>query len=311
MSGYYYKQNRLKQLRAFCFAARTGSISKAAGRMLLSQPAASLLIQALEKELGNRLFDRQGPRIRLTREGEILLELALPLIEAFDGLPDAFLERCHNRVSGNLVIAAGETATSYLLPGAIQQFTAQYPQIHLKLINSPGDQALALVQSGEADFAVDPVLEIPDDVYFRPLISAEPVLITPPNHPLALQQDITLEDISRYGLILPPLTSALRPGVERLLQQHNARYNVLLEAGGWEVIKKYVETGLGISIVSSICLTGKEKIWRLSLQDYLPAPSYGIILRRSKYITPAARRFVEIIDAIAAGGRTAQKSNSG
>lgn len=279
--------------------------------MLLSQPAASLLIQALEKELGNRLFDRQGPRIRLTREGEILLELALPLVEGFDGLPDAFLERCNNRVSGNLVIAAGESAANYLLPEAVKQFTTQYPQIQFRLINIPGDQALALVQSGEADLAVGPVVKIPDEVHFRPVISIEPVLITPLDHPLTLQQNIKLEHLGRYGLILPPSTSTIRPVVDLLLQQKNIRHNVLLEAGGWEVIKKYVETGLGISIVSSICLTGKEKICRISLKDYIPMHSYGIILRQGKYITPAARRFIEIIDAIALDGLIDQKNNSG
>ena len=77
----HYKQNRLKQLRAFCHAARTGSVSAAAEKIFLSQPTVSLQIQALERELDTVLFERRGPKIRLTPEGELLYELAQPLVE--------------------------------------------------------------------------------------------------------------------------------------------------------------------------------------------------------------------------------------
>ena len=93
---FYYKQNRLKQLRAFCHAVRTQSISKAAERMHLSQPSVSLQIKALEQEMGTVLFERRGPRIALTPEGRALYELASPLVEGIDNLPDAFAERCGN-----------------------------------------------------------------------------------------------------------------------------------------------------------------------------------------------------------------------
>src|SRR3972149_5537398 len=79
-----YKQNRLQQLRGFCYAARKKSISKAAEKMLLSQPSVSLQIKALEQELGTQLFERRGPRIELTHDGHRLLELAGPLVDAID-----------------------------------------------------------------------------------------------------------------------------------------------------------------------------------------------------------------------------------
>jgi len=74
---------------------------------------------------------------------------------------------------------------------------------------------------------------------------------------------------------------------------------VTLEAGGWEVIKKYVERGLGVSIVSAICLTDKEQLTVLPLGKYFPSRSYGVVLRRSKFLSPAAKRFIELM-----GGRT-------
>ena len=263
--------------------------------MYLSQPSISLLIQSLEKELGGQLFERQGPKIRLTTEGKMLFEMALPLVEGIENLPEAFFDRCHNQVTGHLAIAAGESTTLYLLPGYLHSFREQFPQIELRLLNVPGHEGVKLVQSGEVDFAVGPILEVPDDIWYLPLISYEPILITPPDHPLAVKHKVSLEDISPYGLIIPPRSMSTRRIIDVVFQQHNFEYQVTMEAGGWEVIKKYVEMGLGISIVTSICLTGNEKITRISLSDYFPQRSYGLILRHGKFISPAARKFIEIL----------------
>ena len=107
----YYKQNRLKQLRAFCHAADTGSISEAAERVFLSQPTVSLQVQALERELDTVLFERRGPRIRLTPEGGILFRLARPLVEGMDRLHETFAAYCGNLESGEINIAAGILGT--------------------------------------------------------------------------------------------------------------------------------------------------------------------------------------------------------
>ena len=296
MQRFYYKQNRLKQLRAFCSTARLNSMSKAAEQMFLSQPSISLLIQALEKDLLSHLFDRQGPKIQLTNEGKILLELALPLVEGLESLPETFHDRCNNTVTGSLNIAAGESTTLYLLPKIIERFTQQYPQIQVKLHNVPGRQGLAMVRTGDVDLAVGPMTEIPDEIWYSPLVSYEPVLITPRNHPLASQKKVSLQDIAAYRLILPPHSMSTRNYIDVVFQQYNFDYSVSMEAGGWEVIKKYVELDLGISIVTSICLTGKEKLARIPLSEYFPKRSYGLVLRRGKFISPATRKFIELLD---------------
>ena len=84
-----YKGDRMKPLRAFCQTARLGSVSRAAEALFLSQPAVTLQLQALEREMGMRLLERSGRRLTLTREGEELYELARPLVEGLDGLGGA------------------------------------------------------------------------------------------------------------------------------------------------------------------------------------------------------------------------------
>jgi DNA-binding transcriptional LysR family regulator len=292
---FYYKQNRLKQLRAFCYAAQSQSMSRAAEQMFLSQPTVSLLIQALEKDVGSRLFHRRGPKIRLTTEGKVLFDLALPLVEGLEGLNESFHEHCSNLVTGSLHIAAGESTTLYLLPSIVNRYVSLYPEIQIRIHNVPGTGGLQLLRSGEVDFSVGPMLQIPDDFWYTPLLSYKPVLITPLGHPLAESGSISLQDINRHGLILPPRNMSTRNTIDEVFHQHNVDYNVKMEAGGWEVIKRYVEMGLGISIVTSICLTGEENLLRIPLPDYFPERSYGLVLRRGKFLSPAARRFIELL----------------
>ena len=296
-SRHYYKHNRLQQLRGFCYATQTGSISRAAERMTLSQPSVSLQIQALERELGVVLFERRGPKIKLTPEGHVLYELALPLVEGLEALPENFAARRGSLESGQLDIAAGESTLLYLLPKLIRQFSARHPGIHFNLHNVTGRDGMNMLRADEVDLAVGSMLDVPDDITYWPIYSYDPMLITPLDHPLAAQDKVTLEEISHYGLLLPPRHLSTWRVVRMVFQQHNLEFKVTLEAGGWEVIKKYVEMGFGISIVTSICLTGEERLHAIPLNDYFPQRTYGVVVRKGKFLTPAAKRFIEMMDA--------------
>lgn len=294
----YYKQNRLKQLRAFCHAARTGSISAAAEALFLSQPSVSLQVQALERELGTKLFERRGPQIKLTPDGERLYELAHPLVEGIDRLGETFAAHAGKLERGELNIAAGESTILYILPEPIKRFAQSYPGVRLKLHNVTGRDGLAMLRADTADFAVGSMLEVPDDIVYHPVVSYEPTLITPLDHPLARKKEVTLEDISPHGLILPPRHLSTWAIVDLVFRQHNLEYRVALEAGGWEVIKKYVEIGLGIAIVTDVCLTSSEQVARIPLSRYFPRRSYGVVFRKGKFLAPPAARFIEMLESL-------------
>ncbi len=297
----HYKQNRLKQLRAFCHAARSGSVSAAADQIFLSQPTVSLQIQALEREFDTLLFERRGPKIKLTPAGELLYGLAQPLVEGMDRLHETFFSQCGRIDQGPLDIAAGESTILYILPEPIRRFTSSHPGIEIKLHNVTGRDGLAMVRADEADMAVGSMIEVPDDITYKPFVTYRPRLITPLNHPLAGKADISLEDIAPYGLILPPSHLSTWRTVDLVFRQHNLDYKVALEAGGWEVIKKYVELGLGISIVTDLCLTGQESLISIPMDKYFPKCSYGIVLRRGKFLSPQSKGFVDVLDETFAG----------
>ena len=142
MRVFRYKQNRLQQLKGFCAVVETRSVSRAADRLRLSQPTVSLQIQSLERDLRASLFERRGPKIEITFEGELLYELARPLVEGLTGLDENFESRRNNVEQGRLAIAAGESTIHYVLPRAVKQFSAEHPGIVLTLNNVTGQQGL-------------------------------------------------------------------------------------------------------------------------------------------------------------------------
>jgi DNA-binding transcriptional LysR family regulator len=301
-SPLYYKNNRLKQLRAFHHVVRCGSISKAAEKLYLSQPSVSLQIQALERELSVTLFERRGPHLKLTPEGEALYRLAEPLVDGIDKLQENFTAQFGKLESGELNIGAGESTILYILPEPVRRFVAAHPKVHLKMHNVTGRDGLKMLKADEIDFAVGSMLDVPEDIEYRPVVTYDPMLITPLGHPLAQKaqvgEEITLEDVSQYGLILPPSHLSTWRIVRYVFQQHNLTFTVTLEAGGWEVIKKYVELGMGISIVTDICLTGDEKLMSIPLTRYFPQRGYGLVMRKGRFLSPQARRFIEMMEQV-------------
>ncbi len=84
--------------------------------------------------------------------------------------------------------------------------------------------------------------------------------------------------------------------IDLVFRNQELSYKVSIEAGGWEVIKKYVHLGLGISIVSGVCLTGDQSLYQFPLGKYFPERSYGIVLKRDQLLSPQAKLFVDCMD---------------
>lgn len=292
-----YKSDRLKPLRAFCQTVRLGSVSRASEALYVSQPAITLQLQALERELGVGLFERSGRRLTPTREGQLLYELAQPLVESLDGLGNSFREKVRGLDAGELNIAANSSTILYLLPKIVEHFRSQHPEVRLTLHNAVSADGTDLLRSDAVDLAVGSMLDVPQDLSYEPVYRFEPLLIAPPEHPLIKQRTLKLEDLSPYGLILPPKRVVTYRLVDLVFQQNRVPYTVALEVGGWEVIKQYVAMGMGISIIASICLTDadRDRLAARSLSQWFPTRSYGVVVRKGKYLSPQARAFIELI----------------
>ena len=303
---FYYKGDRLKPLRAFCQTARLGSVSRAAESLFLSQPAVTLQLQALEREFGTRLFERFGRRWTLTQEGTALFELARPLVEGIDRIDKDFLEKIGDQENAELHIAAGSSTILYLLPEIVSKFRENHPKVQLFLHNVTGQDGLGLLRSDGCDLAVGSVLDVPGDLVYNHAYSFDPMLIMAKDHPLAEKETIKLADLSPFGLILPPKRLSTWRLVDLVFQKNRVPYTVALEVGGWEVIKQYVAMGLGISIVTGICLNeqDKDRLVARNMKEYFPSRSYGVVMRKGKLLSQAAQAFAELVKPGTIASRT-------
>ena len=292
----YHKRDRLRQLRAFCHAARLGSITQAAVHLGLSQPAVSLHVRELENELEAILFDRGGSGISLTSAGETLYELSKPLVQGMDELSASFMERIDDSVTGRLQLAASVAGASFVLPPYIRRFRDRYPGVRLRVRNCLLSEGVRLLLDDDVEFVLgvkDPYPE--DTLEYRELLPYDIVLITSLDHPLAGRDTVSPDEASAWPAIVPPAGTYSRQFGETAAQQFGIDVKAAIEVGGWGVIKRFVESGLGISVVPSISISDNDRLSVVSLKDYFPTRSFGVFTRRGKFLTPPARRLLRLM----------------
>ena len=292
----YHKRDRVRQLRAFCHAARLGSITQAAAHLGLSQPAVSLHVRELEHELRAVLFDRGASGIRLTSAGEALYELAGPLVDGTDALSVNFMDRIDDGISGRLQLAASVAGASVVLPPFIREFRDRYPGVRLRVRNCLLSEGVRLLLDDEVEFVLgvkDPYPE--DTLEYRQILPYDIVLITSPDHPLAGRESVSPQEASAWPAIVPTPGSYSRQFGETAARQFGFDATAVIRVGGWEVIKRYVEQGLGISVVPSISIHGTDRLSVIPLKEYFPTRSFGVFTRRGKFLTQPARRLLRLM----------------
>jgi DNA-binding transcriptional LysR family regulator len=285
------------ELFVFRAAAKTLNFSKVeVAGLHLSQPAVSIAIHKLEEKLGRPLFERQGRTKRLTAAGAALAEIAGEFLESWEHLPARLEATLTAAVRGTVRVGAGEGAILYLLPGAIERFRRRHPDVDIVIRNQPIRETLAQLRSNEIDFGVRSPSTTPAWAEFRRWRTFDRVLITRKPSPLVAAP--TLEDVARHPLVLPWRDSTSRQVIEQALTKAGLEYRIALEAGGWEIIKRYVELGLGVAVVPSYCLQQADRK-RLALRPaarLFGQDVYGIITKRDRGLSPAARALLQAID---------------
>ena len=311
----YHKRDRLRQLRAFCHAARLGSFARAADRLDVSPTSVSLHVRELESELEALLFDRGGSGISLTRAGERLLKLAQPLVQDMDELSVDLVERLEDTIPDRLHLAASVVGAACVLPPYVRRFREMYPGIRLQVRNCPLREGLDLLLDDKVAFVLgvkDPYPE--DTLTYHHVVAYDIVLITSLDHPLAGRERVSPQEAGAWPAIVPAAGTYSRQFGETAARQFGIDVKAVIEVGGWGAIKRYVENGLGISLVPSISITETDRLAVIPLKEYFPNRSYGVFTRRGKYMTLSARRFLRLMvpdfpglppqrDGTARGGR--------
>ena len=260
-----------------------------------SQPAVSLQVRTLEEELGVLLFERRGPRISLTRVGESLYQLAMPLVEGMDRLPETFAERHHGVDTDVLRIGAGQTSAAFLLPSYLKQYRERYPDVVIDIRTGTGQQRLDWLRDYELDLVIAAMDIAPSDVEFHPVFESSPVLITSLDHPLAGRESVSIEEAAAYPFVGHTAQQYVRQVAEVILRLHGVAPDVAVEVDGWGVITHYVEAGVGISFVPDLCLAENDPLWKIPFRGTVPQRRYGAITRSDGLLSQAAGRMLRIM----------------
>lgn len=285
----------LRHLKIFCTIAQRRSVTAAAADLLLSQPAVSLQLKALEKELGLPLFERGGPRLRLTHAGEVLYRSAVSILSAKDEAERALTE-LRDGTKGRLILGAGTTGGLYVLPRIVRAYTTLWPETEIVLQIGTTDQILEKLLQNVLDMGVvgGPIQDRRFTV--ETICTDELVVIAAPCHPIASLAKVTLKDLGGVPFIVPEAGSGTRQLVERRLREAGVPLRIAMQLPGTEGVKKAVEAGLGVGMVSRFaieaeCLAGVLQI--IPVESWRLTRSMSLVYRSQKYFSPARERFRE------------------
>lgn len=292
----------IKQLRYVCEVAHNGlNVSRAAATLHASQPAVSMQIQLLEKELGLEIFSRKRNRLlEVTTDGSLVIERAQRALLEVDYIREMARSRSTEN-SGNLIIAASHTQARYVLPQILRKFAARFPDVRTSTRDGNETQICDILRSGDADLGIIGVgdartaSDFPDELAALPCQEHRRLILVPAKHRLLKLQKPSLADIAQYPLILyaAPYTSA---HIVRAFEKRGLRPWIASRAANADVVKAYIENGLGISVLTEMVFDPKrDKAIRAIDASHLFGPSKTyILLHRKRFHGACVFNFIEM-----------------
>lgn len=251
---------KLQQLRYLCEVARQNlSVSDAADSLFTSQPGISKQIRQLEEELGVDMFVRSGKRlVAVTEPGQVVLKIAQRMLLDAENMKRVGAE-FGMETGGSLTIATTHTQARYALPKVVQHFMALYPKVRLNLHQGSPMQIAEQVRSGEADIGIaTEAIELFDELAMLPCYEWNRCVLTAPGHPLLKIKRLTLEDIAQYPIITYDYAFTGRAKINKAFESRGLHPNVVLTAIDSDVIKTYVEMGIGVGILAQMAYDPKR-----------------------------------------------------
>jgi DNA-binding transcriptional LysR family regulator len=268
----------LNQLRAFAAIAEEGNVTRAAGRLAISQPALSKQLSELEASLGVTLCDRLPRGIRLTEAGIILREHAERL-RAVEAAAEADIAALVGIDRGRLSVGASTTIGSYLVPELFGEFRRAYPGIglELRIANSRAIQSALL--AGEIDLALTEGFVDAEGLDVEVFDHDEMRVIVAPDHPWAARRGVKLRELATAPIVLREVGSGTREVIEAALAERGVVVQPVMSLGSTEAVKHAVAAGLGIAIVSELTV-GLE----LSTGRLVEVAVDGLQIRRALHL---------------------------
>jgi len=296
----------LRQLQIFCAVAEKRGFSLAAESLGLTQPTVSFQIAALEDELGIKLFDRGGRTTQLTKSGEVLYRYAREIL----ALSDEAVQSIHSLKGllwGEVTLGASTIPGEYILPRVLQKFREAHPGIALAV--EIGDTAgiVRRVLDNEVDLGVVGAGEKNEKLVFTRFVRDRLVVIAPARSEWAADDRVTAEQLGKMPFIMRESGSGTRAVMERRLKELGIEgLNVVMTFGSTEAVKRAVESGGGVSIVSERAVRNEVQLGLLrtmEIEGVELGRDFFIVRRKQKVLSPAAAALFEFLGSVSEDSR--------
>jgi LysR family cys regulon transcriptional activator len=289
---------KLQQLRYLTEVVRRGlNVSDAAEALHTSQPGVSKQIRALEDELGIQVFARHGKRlVSVTEPGKAVLAIAERILSEAQNLRRAGEEFANDQL-GTLTIAATHTQARYALPRAVAAFKRRYPKVKLVIHQGNPTQICEQVLTGEADLCVaTEAIALYPELVSLPVYQWNRCVVVPPRHPLLKSAPLTLEKLTQYPIVTYDFAFANRSLVQKAFENRGLEPNVVLTALDSDVIKTYVELGLGVGILAKMAFDPKRdrELRAIDASHLFESSTTRLGIKRNAYLRRYAYEFIEL-----------------
>ena len=288
---------KLQQLRYLSEVARRNlNVSEAAEALHTSQPGVSKQIRALEDELGIQVFVRHGKRlVEITEPGKAVIAIAERILAEAQNLRRAGEEFANEKL-GTLTVATTHTQARYSLPKTVTAFKRRYPKVQLVIHQGNPTQICEQVLAGEADLCVaTEAITLYPELISMPVYQWNRCVVVPPKHPL-LRSPLTLEALAQHPIVTYDFAFANRSLVQKAFEARGLQPNVVLTALDADVIKTYVELGLGVGVLAKMAFDSKRDrtLRAIDASHLFESSTTRLGIKRGAYLRRYAYEFIEL-----------------
>ena len=287
----------LRNLISFKKVAETGSFSKAAKELGYAQSTVTFQIKQLEEELSVLLFDRIGNHISLTEAGATLLDYSCRILSLENEVKNIIKE--DDTPSGTIRIASIDSLCANLLPPLIRDFSELYSAVTISASSVSKAEVLNSITNGSADFGLYVDFVPPtDDCNTVFSIQNSLCFLSSPSHKVNGQESLKISELAGIPMIVTEKNCTYRNLLQQIFAENNTELRVYFESENTEVIKHFVEVGIGVAFLPVIVVSeelNEQKLCRLPVDVKIPSTYINAIYHRNKWLNPAMREFCKLL----------------
>jgi LysR family transcriptional regulator, cyn operon transcriptional activator len=289
----------LEWYRVFYFAAKNGSLSKAADELYITQPAVSYAIKQLEGALGGKVFYRNAKGVTLTAEGEVLFKF-IEQAYGFLTIAEQQIAEMHQLQRGEIRIGAGDTLSKYYLLPYLEAFHQAFPEIKIQVTNRTSRETVQLLKEGKIDLGIVNLPIEESQVQILETLELQDCFVAGEKYKELASQAISWQELSRLPLILLEKGSSIRRFIDQFTQGLGITIQPEIELGSLDLIAQFARIGLGVSCVVRNFITEELKqstLFEIRLQEPIPSRKVGIVTLSSMPLSAASHHFLQMLSA--------------